>query len=117
LLLLSADKTSAVADGNDMNSLVAGNSDFAFDLYGKLKGDSNIPKGNIFFSPYSISTALAMTYGGACSETQDQMATTLHFTLTLFFQLEPATSAIAAPTTLLQPKGLLSANFIKMLIL
>lgn len=68
-------------DVNDINTVTAGNIDFAFDLYGKLKGDSNIPKGNLVFSPYSISTALAMTYGGARGETQSQMAAALHFTL------------------------------------
>lgn len=38
-------------------------------------------EGNIFFSPYSISTALAMTYGGARAETAKQMAAVLHFSL------------------------------------
>jgi serpin B len=68
-------------DVNDINTVTAGNSGFAFDLYGKIKGDSNAPKGNLFFSPYSVSTALAMTYGGARGETKEQMAKTLRFTL------------------------------------
>lgn len=50
---------------------------FAFDLYAKLKEE----KGNLFFSPYSISTALAMTYVGAKGNTKSQMAKTLHFSL------------------------------------
>jgi len=50
---------------------------FALDLYGQLKGQP----GNLFFSPYSISTALAMTYAGARGETDRQMAATLHFPL------------------------------------
>jgi serpin B len=66
-------------DGNDIKEAVAGNTDFAFDLYGKLRGGT--PKGNLFFSPYSISTALAMTYAGARGNTEKQMATALHFTL------------------------------------
>ena len=37
--------------------------------------------GNLFFSPYSISTALAMTYGGARGETAEEMAAALHFAL------------------------------------
>ena len=35
--------------------------------------------GNLFFSPYSISTALAMTYAGARGETEKQMGQVLHF--------------------------------------
>ena len=48
---------------------------FAVDLYAKFK-DS---KGNIFYSPYSISTALAMAYAGARGETAKQMEKVLHF--------------------------------------
>jgi serpin B len=52
-----------------------GNDCFALQLYQKLQGE----KGNLFFSPYSISTALAMTYGGARGPTQEQMAQALCF--------------------------------------
>ena len=52
-----------------------GNNCFALQLYQKLQGE----KGNLFFSPYSISTALAMTYAGAKGRTQEQMAQTLCF--------------------------------------
>jgi serpin B len=54
-----------------------GNNLFALDLYAKLREEP----GNLFFSPYSISTALAMTYAGARGETEKQMAKTLHFVL------------------------------------
>ncbi|MCL5281324.1 MAG: serpin family protein [Planctomycetes bacterium] len=50
-----------------------GNNCFALQLYQRLQGE----KGNLFFSPYSISTALAMTYAGARGRTQEQMAQTL----------------------------------------
>ena len=63
--------------GADTLELVQGNSDFAFDLYQKVKGE----EGNLFYSPFSISIALAMTYGGAKGRTAQQMADTLHFTL------------------------------------
>lgn len=53
------------------------NNSFAVELYQKLSRQ----KGNLFLSPYSISTALAMTYAGARGETQKQMAGVLHFTL------------------------------------
>jgi len=57
--------------------LVEGNSAFALALYQALKGQ----EGNLFYSPYSISLALAMTYAGARGETAEQMADTLHFFL------------------------------------
>lgn len=59
-------------------ALVEGNTAFALDLYGQLKARP----GNLFFSPYSISTALAMTYGGARDETEQQMARVFHFSHT-----------------------------------
>ncbi|MFC1738393.1 serpin family protein [Planctomycetota bacterium] len=55
--------------------VVEGNNKFALELYAKLQSE----EGNLFFSPYSISTALAMTYAGARGETQKQMARVLHF--------------------------------------
>ena len=61
----------------DLATLVEGNSAFAFNLYQALReGD-----GNLFYSPYSISLALAMTYAGAQGETAQQMADTLQFVL------------------------------------
>jgi len=68
---------------DDMKTVVGGNTEFAFDLYAKLKDDPDIKEdgGNLFFSPYSISTALAMTWAGARGLTEKQMAEVLHFTL------------------------------------
>jgi serpin B len=50
---------------------------FAVDLYGKL---SQVP-GNVFFSPYSVATALEMVYAGAKGSTADEIADTLHLNL------------------------------------
>jgi len=66
-----------VKDNSDIKSIVEGNTAFAFDLYAKLKKK----KGNLFLSPYSISTSLAMTYAGARGQTQKEMAEVLHFNI------------------------------------
>jgi serpin B len=58
----------------DTHSLVEGNSRFALELYAKLRE----AKGNIFCSPFSISSALAMTSLGARGKTAAQMSDVLH---------------------------------------
>jgi serpin B len=78
--VLQSDKeriTSPDVSTSEQASLVEGNSAFALELYQALKGE----EGNLFYSPYSISLALAMTYAGARGETAQQMADTLHFLL------------------------------------
>ena len=69
--------TSPNVTASELTELVDGNTAFAFDLYQALRDE----EGNLFYSPYSISVALAMTYAGARNETEQQMADTLHFTL------------------------------------
>jgi serine protease inhibitor len=59
----------------EVKAAVEGNTAFALDLYQKLKEQP----GNLFFSPYSISTALAMTYSGARGQTENEIANVLHF--------------------------------------
>jgi len=78
--VLESDKeriTSPDVSPSEQALLVEGNSAFAFELYQELKEK----EGNLFYSPYSISLALAMTYAGACNETAQQMAATLQFML------------------------------------
>ncbi|MGD2147253.1 MAG: serpin family protein [Anaerolineae bacterium] len=82
---------SPVVPDADLGALVSGNSAFAFDLYRFLaeqQGD-----GNLFYSPYSISLALAMTYAGARGETEEQMADALQFDLPQS-DLHPAFNAL-----------------------
>ncbi|MEM3421644.1 MAG: serpin family protein [Candidatus Hadarchaeum sp.] len=73
----------------DQAELVDGNSSFALDLYRVVRGS----EGNLFFSPYSISLALAMTYAGARGSTAQEMAEVLHFTLPQE-RLHPAFNAL-----------------------
>ena len=61
-----------------LTEVVEGNNKFALELYQKLHSR----EGNLFLSPYSISTALAMTYAGARGETERQMADVLNFPTT-----------------------------------
>ena len=58
------------------NNIVQGNNEFALDLYGHLAKDG---ESNLFFSPYSISSALAMTFAGARGRTEQEMASVLRF--------------------------------------
>jgi serpin B len=58
--------------------LVQGNNQFALDLFAQLRAQT---AGNLFVSPYSLSTALAMTFAGARGETEREMARVLHFSL------------------------------------
>ena len=59
----------------EIQALTESNNAFAFDLYRSLQTED----GNLIYSPYSISLALAMTYAGARGETESQMAQVLHF--------------------------------------
>ena len=59
-----------------VQEVVNANNQFAFDLYSEL---SKSETGNIFYSPYSISTALAMTYEGAKGQTAEEMKSIFHF--------------------------------------
>ncbi|CCJ35925.1 serine protease inhibitor [Methanoculleus bourgensis MS2] len=59
-------------------NVAAGNNRFAFDLYRRLATDPAYAGGNLFFSPYSISSALAITYEGARGTTADEIGAVLH---------------------------------------
>jgi serpin B len=59
---------------DEMQLVADGNNRFAFDLYAQLRQK----EGNLFFSPYSAHTALAMTASGARGKTRDEMLKVLH---------------------------------------
>jgi serpin B len=74
---------------SDRAETARGNNAFAVELYGQLRNQT----GNLFFSPESISTALAMTYAGARADTAAEIAKTLHFTMPAG-HLHPAMGAL-----------------------
>lgn len=76
----SAPKPSPTADNKGtmsagINLVINGSNQFALDLYSQLKNGD----GNIFFSPYSISTAMAMVYEGARGKTAEEVQSVFHF--------------------------------------
>jgi serpin B len=73
--LIASLSARAFAGGPPMSEVVRGNNRFALDLHAKLRTQP----GNLFYSPASISMALAMTYAGARGETAEEMAKVLHF--------------------------------------
>lgn len=74
-LMMSLSLGPDAAKAAQTQRVVDGNTGFALDLYQQLKSS----RGNLFFSPYSISSALAMTYDGVRGNTEKQMAQALHF--------------------------------------
>ena len=83
------DRSASVVGAAELTGLVQGNNAFAFDLYHALSDR----EGNLFYSPFSISQALAMTSAGARGETLSQMADTIQHRLPQS-SLHPAFNAL-----------------------
>lgn len=62
-----------------MEAVIEANNKFTIDLHKALKNDQNFTSNNLFYSPSSLSIALAMTYMGAKGDTAVQMAQALHW--------------------------------------
>src|ERR1700733_158887 len=75
---LARDTKPAVAPA-DASTLVQDNAAFAIDAYKALGADA--AGKNVFYSPYSVSSALAMTYAGAAGATATEMAKAMHYSL------------------------------------
>jgi serpin B len=73
----------------DRAALSTGNATFALALHGQVRGEP----GNLVHSPYSVTSALAMTWAGARGETESEMARALSFTLPQA-RLHPAMNAV-----------------------
>ena len=59
-----------------LSNVIEANNQFSLDLYSEYSSKDDK---NVFFSPYSISSALAMTYEGARGKTAEEMQDVLHF--------------------------------------
>ncbi len=66
-------------NATDVPQLTSDEASFAFDFYRASVGTDT--QSNVFFSPYSISVALAMTLAGTAGNTSSQIASAMHFTL------------------------------------
>ena len=73
---LARDTAPDVSDA-ELAAQVAGNTEFAADLY-RAAAIAQAGK-NLFMSPHSVSTAIAMTYAGATGTTATQIADVFHF--------------------------------------
>ena len=77
ILLIFALLMTQLICGQDFVKQVNDNNEFCFDLYSYL----NVENDNLFISPFSVSTALAMTYEGAKEKTREEMSVFMHFPL------------------------------------
>jgi serine protease inhibitor len=71
--VIHADDSGVTPDG--ITAAVKANNQFAFKLYSEYAAKDS----NVFFSPYSISTAVAMTYEGAKGKTAQEMQSVFQF--------------------------------------
>ena len=67
------------ADRKAVQKLVGDFTQFGFDLYGELSGKE--VEGNLVYSPYNLSSVLAMAYAGAGGQTAAEMKKALRFEL------------------------------------
>lgn len=106
IVLISLVPSLILSDINDdLQTMVKDINDFSFALFQELKEK----KDNLFFSPYSISTALAMTYTGARGQTRKEMAEVLHFPLDQH-KLHPILSQIQLKLNSIEEKGYIKLN-------
>ncbi|MEN6561105.1 MAG: serpin family protein [Acidobacteriota bacterium] len=91
VLVLAAAVPARAQAPDDVQAVAKASNAFAGRLYGELAKE----EGNLFFSPYSISSALAMTYEGARGRTAGQMAAVLGFSLPPD-RLDPALAKLMA---------------------
>jgi len=71
--------TTAVPAPGSAKEVADANNRFAFDLYSRLAKDPAYAGSNLFFSPISLSSALAITYEGARGTTADEIRSVFYF--------------------------------------
>ena len=74
---IAADDSASTPEG--VRKVVDANNQFAIDLYQQINKQAKQAENNVFFSPYSLSTAMAMLYAAAEGETKQQIQKTFHY--------------------------------------
>ena len=74
---IAADDSASTPEG--VKQVVNANNQFAIDLYQRINKQAKQAENNVFFSPYSLSTAMAMLYAAAEGETKQQIQKTFHY--------------------------------------
>jgi len=65
----------AIPEPGDLGGLIKASNRFALDMYSELANGQD----NLFFSPYSIFTALGMTYEGAVGKTAEELRSVFNY--------------------------------------
>ena len=76
-IVIDDTKDDTVIASEDINNIVNANNKFALEFHSILSNEN--PRENIFFSPYSISTAMAMVYEGARGDTANEIRSVFNF--------------------------------------
>jgi serpin B len=71
--------TTAASVSGSVKDVAEANNRFTFDLYSYFTKDPDYAENNLFFSPFSISSALAITYEGARGMTADEIRSVFYF--------------------------------------
>lgn len=74
---IAADDSASTPEG--VKQVVNANNQFAIDLYQQINKQAKQTENNMFFSPYSLSTAMAMLYAAAEGETKQEIKKTFHY--------------------------------------
>jgi serpin B len=81
LIAMVAAATGFAQEQSQIGKVSQSTTGFAVDLYRQFLTNEDSAQKNLFFSPYSIYTVLALMYGGATGETAEEIAAVLHVSL------------------------------------